>query len=262
MVHEGSPDKPPETWREFRARVGKRRVRHFLYLDWCFAQLAWRLGRWSLLKVLAYAETFSVLVALIVWVAESGERTQQKHYQAWQVINTAQGKGGSGGRLDALEQLNNDHVPLVGVDVNQAYLRDIKLNKAELRRATFNAADLRDARFRHAGLQDTTFTSANLRNADLSDADLSEANFTDADLTDANLQGAKVSGAGFNKADLRGANLSGLVDWKNISVRLANIDGIKNPPDGFEKWAIEHGAVKLASSDQWNAALDKDKDAK
>jgi hypothetical protein len=28
--------------------------------------------------------------------SEAGDRKKQKHYQAWQVINTAQGKGGSG----------------------------------------------------------------------------------------------------------------------------------------------------------------------
>ncbi|HWE04911.1 MAG TPA: pentapeptide repeat-containing protein [Tepidisphaeraceae bacterium] len=226
------------------------------------AQLAWRLSRWSLFKVLAYAETFSVLVALIFWVAEASERKQQKHYQAWQVINTAQGKGGNGGRLDALEQLNDDHVPLVGVDVNQAYLQGIHLEQAELRRATFAACDLRNAHFRRARLADTTFTSANLRGAELRGADLSEAALIDADLTDADFRGAKLSDVNFSRADLRGADLAGVRDWKNIAVRLANVYGIKNPPDGFVKWAKEHGAVELMATDQWNARLQADAPAK
>jgi len=262
MFHLESPEKPPESWEQFRDRVKTHWARHFLYLDWCFAQLAWRLSRWSLLKVLAYAETFSVLVALIVWVAEAGERKQQKHYQAWQVINTAQGKGGSGGRLDALEQLNDDHVALVGVDVNQAYLRNIHLERADLRRATFVSCDLRSSHFRRAGLQDTTFTSANLRDAEFRGADLSDATLIDADLTDADFRGAKVPGVTFNRADLRGADLSGITYWRKASVRLANIYGVKNPPDGFVKWATEHGAVELAASDQWNAKLEADAELK
>ena len=36
---------------------------------------------------------------LIFYFADQGGRLKQKHYQAWQVINTAQGKGGSGGPL-------------------------------------------------------------------------------------------------------------------------------------------------------------------
>ncbi len=39
-------------------------------------------------------------MAVIFYFSESGDRLKQKHYQAWQVINTAQGKGGSGGRIE------------------------------------------------------------------------------------------------------------------------------------------------------------------
>ena len=37
------------------------------------------------------------------------------NYQAWQVVNSAQGKGGSGGRIDALEDLNRNGISLAGV---------------------------------------------------------------------------------------------------------------------------------------------------
>ena len=121
----------------YRARSSQAWARPLLFVDWVCEKLAWHLSRWSLLKVLAYAETFSVLVALIVWVAEAGDRTQQRHYQAWQVINTAQGKGGSGGRIDALRELNDDNVPLTGVDVAEAFLQGVHLDGAELRRANF-----------------------------------------------------------------------------------------------------------------------------
>jgi uncharacterized protein YjbI with pentapeptide repeats len=212
---------------------------------------------WSVLTVLSYAETFSILIALIFWVAESRERTQQKHYLAWQVINTAQGKGGSGWRLDALEQLNEDHVPLVGVDASEAFLQDVRLDNAELRRATFRAADLRGAQFQHASLEDTNFTSANLRDADLRSADLTGATLSDADLTGANLSRANVNCVVFDKADLRGADLANLEDWRSCKYwRLANIYGAKHAPAGLEKWAADHGAVQIADTDKWNASIE------
>jgi hypothetical protein len=62
------------------------------------------------------------LLAVVSYFSESKDRIKQKHYQAWQVINSAQGKGGSGGRIDALEELHADGVPLVGIDVNGAFL--------------------------------------------------------------------------------------------------------------------------------------------
>lgn len=196
-------------------------------------------------------------VALMFWIAEAPERTQQKHYQAWQVINTAQGKGGSGGRIDALEQLNEDRVPLVGVDVSEAFLQDVHLDKAELRRAMFRSADLRRACFFRASMEDANLTYANLRGADLRSANLTEATLVDADLSGANLCDANVHGVLLERADLRGADLSNLRDWQSIaSWKLANVDGVRNPPEGSVKWAAEHGAVQFADTGQWNAAID------
>ena len=49
-----------------------------------------------------YAGSLSILVAVVFWFTEADRRTHQRHYQAWQVINTAKGKGGNGGRMVAL----------------------------------------------------------------------------------------------------------------------------------------------------------------
>src|SRR5262249_55792413 len=76
----------------------------FWAFEWCWEWLAYILGNWSLLEVLEYLGSFGVLVAVVFYFSESGDRLKQKHYQAWQVINTAQGKGGSGGRIDALQE--------------------------------------------------------------------------------------------------------------------------------------------------------------
>jgi hypothetical protein len=43
-----------------------------------------------------------VLVALIVWISEADDREKQKHYRAWELINSARGSNGDGGWRDAL----------------------------------------------------------------------------------------------------------------------------------------------------------------
>lgn len=238
--------RPPEPWREFRKHARQSWTVPFFWTQWAGEQAAYFLGRWSFLELLEYFGSFSVLVAVVLYFAESGARRQQKHYQAWQVINTAQGKGGSGGRIDALEQLNEDHVPLVGVDVSGAFLQNVRLDSAQLRRASLGGADLRGAHLRRAELQDADLHTANLRGADLRSADLSRADFTGADLAGCTLSSAKLSGANLDHADLYNADLHDVREWKSIaSVRMANLHGVKSAPAGFIEWAKKNGAVEI-----------------
>src|SRR5271166_1073058 len=148
------PRKRPEPWQTQRAASRYSCLLPLLGIEWVFEWIAFVLSRWSFLDVLEYLGSLSILVAVIFYFSESGDRAKQKHYQAWQVINTAQGKGGSGGRLEALEELNADHVPLVGVDVSGAYLQGIKLAGSKLVRSNFSAADARNSDFRDADFSD------------------------------------------------------------------------------------------------------------
>jgi hypothetical protein len=75
-------------------------------VEWWLSWVAYLLSNWAFLEVLEYAGTFSILVVLVLYFIERPDRIKQKDYQAWQAINTAQGKGGSGGRIEALEELN------------------------------------------------------------------------------------------------------------------------------------------------------------
>src|SRR5271157_1643354 len=140
--------KRPEPWQTKRDALRHSWLVPLLAIDWVSEWMAYLLSNWSFLEVLEYLGSFSVLVAVIFYFSESGDRVKQKHYQAWQVINTAQGKGGSGGRIEALQELNADGVPLVGVDVSGAYLQGIRLSGAHLTRSNFSAADVRDGKFR------------------------------------------------------------------------------------------------------------------
>jgi uncharacterized protein YjbI with pentapeptide repeats len=182
---------------------------------------------------------------------------KQKHYQAWQVINSAQSKGGSGGRIDALEELHADGVPLVGVDVSDAFLQEIDLGGADLLRANFRGADVRGGKFTKSRLEFADLSSANFRGADFQKADLRKATFGDADLNGANLRESDLEGANLSKADLRTTDLRDC-KWEKISdIKLANIFEIKNAPPGFEKWALEHGAVSVESDSDWQALLSR-----
>src|SRR5437867_1787758 len=69
----------------------------------------------------AGAELLALLFAAYQLWARRGERRRAEaaaavearkasNYQAWTVVNSAQGKGGSGGRIDALQDLNGNGV--------------------------------------------------------------------------------------------------------------------------------------------------------
>jgi len=162
----------PEPWAETKAGIGQRWLIPLARIEWWLSWIAYLLSNWAFLEVLEYAGTFSILVVVALFFVERPDRIKQKHYQAWQVINTAQGKGGSGGRIEALEELNADRVPLVGVDAQGAFLVGLHLEGAPLGRANFASADLRDCHFRSADLNFATLAGANFRGCDLENANL------------------------------------------------------------------------------------------
>ena len=250
----------PNPWREHRRQAKPRWAYPLHAFNWLLEWCAWGLGGWVLLEVLKYLSTFSVLVAVILYFSESGARVQQRHYQAWQVINTAQGKGGNGGRIDAMQELNKDGVSLVGIQASDnAFLLGIHLQGAQIDRCDMDSSDLRKSVFDRATMTFCYLQSANFRGASLVNADLTDADLSDADLMGANLTGANLSRTDLSRADLRNADLHAIV-WRDIqSIRLANINDIKNPPPGFVDWAIGAGAVSVAGDDQWNAAIQKSK---
>lgn len=240
IVHH--PRTKPEPWSSYRAR-GWWKV-PFLATEYVCDWAVYWLSNWSFLETLEYLSSLSVLIAVIFYFAGSGDRIKQRHYQAWQVINTAQGKGGSGGRIEALQELAADKVSLTGVDVSGAFLQGVRLDHARLMRANFHNADVRSGSFANADLVDATLEGANFRNADFHGAKLRGADLTDADLTGASLAGADLTGATLENADLTGADLS-KVRWDKLgSVKMANLQDAKNIAPEFLSWAIQHGAIQ------------------
>jgi len=248
MISPGEPKRPAD-WNTLVSGLRHRWLLPLRAFEWIWEWVAYALSRWSFLEVLDHLGRLSLLVGVLFYFHESGARIRQRHDQAWQVINTAQGKGGSGGRIEALQSLNADKVPLVGVDASGAFLQGIHLERANLLRADLSGADLRGSSFRDANLTYAHLHDANFRGSDFEHAVLSNADLANVDLVGSNLTGAKLDGADLTSADLHSANLKN-IQWQQISaIKDANIAGIKDAPDGFRQWALKNGAVEAPNDD-------------
>src|SRR6201996_2683220 len=160
MILHGARERPASR-DSLMNRIKRRWLIPFIAFEWIWDWTAYLLSCWSFLEVLDYLGRFSILVAVVFYFSESGNRIKLRHYQAWQVINTAQGKGGSGGRIEALQELNADRVPLVGIDLTDAFLLGVRLVKADLSRSTLNSADLRFSSLENTNLAYASFDTSN-----------------------------------------------------------------------------------------------------
>jgi len=206
----------PANWAKLRT---ERRPYWRTAPKWAYSWLVFWSQQWSFLKVLDAAGKFVIIVAVVQWFLESGDRAKERHYRAWAIVNSARGAAGDGGRRDALQDLNADGVSLANAPLSNAYLIGVKLQRAVLSGATLSdtnlleaslanaelfLADLTNANLARAQLQGARLDSAKLINANLIGANLNEAKLTSADLTGANLLGASLF-----KADLTGATVDG-----------------------------------------------------
>jgi hypothetical protein len=240
--------KRPTTWSESKKTIRHEWTTPFWAVEWLFEWVAYFLSNWTFLQVLDYVRGFGVIIAVIFYFSESGDRIKQKHYQAWQVINTAQGKGGNGGRIEALQELNADRVPLVGVDIAGAFLQGLRLDHGHMARSNLSAADVRNAI-----LVSTDFSDADLRSANFRESNCTRVSFRGAMLDDADFWGADLSAADLTDATLTNTDLGNVdlhgIDWKHIkTLRMANIQGVRNAPEGFVAWALRNGAVQAPSN--------------
>jgi hypothetical protein len=196
--------------------------------EWANEWAAYWLSRWAFVDVLDYVSKFAILVAVIGFFAGMSERRAEKHYLAWQMVNSAQGKGGNGGRMDALEALGADKVPLTDIDLSNADLLGTVLREEAL-----GGADLRGANLHHADLSGTYLARADLRwnpirdrntvlwNAVLHWVTLDEACLQKTVLGCANLEYAKARNEDFSDAWLGVAPIFHAPIWaERISLGL------------------------------------------
>ncbi|NEP57741.1 MAG: pentapeptide repeat-containing protein [Symploca sp. SIO2G7] len=156
----------------------------------------------ALFRILGVLSNLALLVAVVTWFLGRESRLQEKHYQAWAVINTAaaimpgcentelpdasetdcqiiQGSTGEGGRISAIEGLHRDKQVLEGLNVIGAYLREINLSPRCFL-VFFNCHSV----------------------------NLSKANFEGVDLSKGYLQGARLDGANLKRARFFRSNLT------------------------------------------------------
>ncbi len=181
--------------------------------------------------LLSVVEGFSILVAVWLFFLEAPERDKQAHYEAWKTIDSAHGLRNSYARLQALQDLNDDRVPLRGFTAPEADLTGINLSGADLSNAYLSGADLSNAdlsnaNLSHANLVETKLTNANLSNSKLTGADISYANFIEADLQNVDFVGANIVGANFIRANLAQAYF-GDVNFNECMLANANLQKTK-----------------------------------
>ncbi len=138
-------------------------------------------------------------------------------------------------------QTSLEKADLTEADLRLAHLEWAYMPKADLTKANLSGAKLIEADLSGADLRRAILSWANLNRANLSGADLTKANLSGANLNRANLSGANLSGA-----DLNGADLNEIKNWKEIkSIKNAGIFNLQRAPEGFLKWALEHGAIDI-----------------
>jgi hypothetical protein len=152
-------------------------------IEWNLERLVYWCRDLAVFDILEFAGRLSLVVGLVIWFLESGERTKQKHYRAWELINSARGSTGDGGRREALQDLNDDNIDMSAAPLAKAYLKYVQLSKAVLNGANLTRTDLTGADLTGADLTRTKLIEANLIRATLTGADLSRANLTNANLT-------------------------------------------------------------------------------
>ena len=177
--------------------------------------------------LLNIVEGFSILVAVWLFFLEAPERDKQAHYEAWKTIDSAHGLRNSYARIQALQDLNDDRIPLRGFTAAEADLRGINLEGADLSNAYLSGADLSNANLRnanlsHANLVETKLTNANLSNTKLTGANLNYADLIEADLVEADFVGASIIGTNFIRSNLTQAYF-GDVNFNQCLLTDANL---------------------------------------
>lgn len=195
-------------------------------------------------------ESISIISGVIIFLFVQGkERRKQEQYEAWQVINSAHGQSGSGGRIQALQDLNKAGVDLSGLSAPKADLKGIDLENAQLFRADLSGAWLSEACLNGAKLSDAKLQEADLRKAKLHKANLDGADLTEAYLVEANLAGAHFIGTIFSRVRLAHA----ILDQAKIRSEAQDLTHLNMKYASFRKADLQD--AKFCHSEMFKADL-------
>lgn len=202
------------------------------------------------------SDSIAITTAAFIFFLEIPERRKREHSEAWQVINSAQGQGGNGGRIQALEYLSKENVKLDGVTTPFADLTGINLAGSSLVRANFEKAKLDKANFRDANLEYADLRSTSLQRAIFSGAHLHFTDFREANLEGANFQEATLYEADFREARFgvtcfRNASLTG-ADFRNAQIFGVDFTGADLSSADFRGTSVFPALVQVAEN--WDHA--------
>jgi hypothetical protein len=197
----------PPSWEAWRATWGKRRGILFspeLALRW----LTYLMSPLAIFRLLELIGRLAILVALVSWFAERGDRRESKHNQAWAVIMAAKGERADGGRKNALESLAHEGISLGGAPLQRADLYGINLNKAQLFGSNFSDgrlfySKLEDTSLNESIFERTTVLKSSFKRANIVTVKFTNTTITDSDFTDAILLDVDFSNANIDAATLR-----------------------------------------------------------
>ena len=117
------------------------------------------------------------------------------------------------------------------INLNNANLKETKLQYSNLYEANLEKADLSKAK-----LLETNLQSAKLNDANLSGAGLLEANLQFTDFENAKLEGAQFNeGTIFNQTNLKGALFEGATGLTSNQISMSKTDSKTQLPDYLEE---------------------------
>jgi uncharacterized protein YjbI with pentapeptide repeats len=225
------------------------------------------------LKLLQNLSQLGILIAVISFFSQIPNQAKQSRYQAWSAINSAQGNGGSGGRIDALQDLTQG-CPEVGKirrqegiyqSIPNAIYDNERFQNFLADKVTYivgDCVDLNGLTASQAYLPNVQLEATKLRDANLQEANLQKANFKNADLTQANLRMATLVEANFSRAILEKANFNFMekgeakeikvVNLKEADFREANLKGAKLQLANLENANLQGANLENANLKETN----------
>lgn len=164
------------------------------------------LANWHITKILQAIGSLALLVTLYGFYADLKDKKQSRVVNSWQLVTTK--ASGNSGKIDALEHLNNQNIPLVGIDLSSpdktrqdgTYLKGINLAGADLKFAKFSGANLSSANLANTKLWTASLDSVDLINSNLQGAELINADLKYSNLQNAHFEKAKLDLAQFQHA--------------------------------------------------------------
>ncbi len=262
----------PKSWKDKRKIARHSWTLPFVWFEWCCEWISYWFSHWAFLEVLEYLGKLSLLGALFVYIFSAGERREAannqkkaKQYQAWQMINSASGLAGDGGRKLALEDLNGDDVRLDGINLNNAVLHSVVLKCAIMKNGNLNNTDLSSANISlstfykatflksysvGAWFRENSFIGAVAKQAVFINCHFKDSTFEGADLRGAEFADCEIKNSRFNFSDLRNATFSSNLETNHNYFYGANIQGIKASPS-LQATMIAQGAVMIEKDALW-----------